>query len=119
MPSPAPAPAPVTLEEQRMGEVQALKDKVEAERAKPAEQQNFADIKKELMEVAGDKQSPKAARNAQSLLKVIERCELSQEIAKAVKVQEEQFGKTQQQIESAKNEELAKIRGQEHIRGYR
>jgi len=109
MPSPAPAPAPVTLEEQRMGEVQALKDKVEAERAKPAEQQNFAELKKELEVIVNDKQSPRAARNAQSLLKVIERCELSQEIAKAVKVQEEQFGKTQQQIESAKNEQLSKI----------
>jgi uncharacterized protein YgiM (DUF1202 family) len=106
---PSPAPAPITLEEQRMGQVQVLKEKVEAERAKPAADQNFADIKKELMEVAGDKQSPRAARNAQSLLKVIERCELSQEIAKAVKVQEEQFGKTQQQIESAKSEQLSKF----------
>ena len=106
---PSPAPTPITLEEQRMGEVQALKGKVEAERAKPAADQNFADIKKELMEVAGDKQSPRAARNAQSLLKVIERCELSQEVANAVKVQEEQFGKTQQQIEIAKSEQLSKF----------
>jgi uncharacterized protein YgiM (DUF1202 family) len=109
MPSPAPAPAPITLEEQRMSHVQVLKEKVEAERAKPAADQNFAGIKKELTDVAGDKQSPRAAHNAQSLLKVIERCELSQEIAKAVKVQEEQFGKTQQQIESAKSEQLSKI----------
>lgn len=108
MPS-APAPAPITLEEQRMGQVQVLKEKVEAERTKPEADQNFADIKKELTEVAGDKQSPKAAHNAQSLLKVIEKCELSQEVAKAVKVQEEQFGKTQQQIESAKNERLSKF----------
>jgi hypothetical protein len=106
---PSPAPAPITLEEQRMGQVHILKGKVEAERAKPAADQNFADIKKELMDVAGDKQSPRAAHNAQSLLKVVERCELSQEVAKAVKVQEEQFGKNQQQIESAKNEELSKI----------
>jgi uncharacterized protein YgiM (DUF1202 family) len=106
---PSPAPAPITLEEQRMTQVHALKEKVEAERAKPADQQNFADVKKELMEVAGDKQSPRAARNAQGLLKVIERCELSQEIAKSVKVQEEQFGKTQQQIESAKSEQLSKF----------
>jgi len=104
-----PSPAPITLEEQRMSQVQVLKEKVEAERAKPAADQNFADIKKELMDVAGDKQSPKAAHNAQSLLKVIERFELSQEIAKSVKVQEEQFGKTQQQIESAKNEQLSKL----------
>jgi uncharacterized protein YgiM (DUF1202 family) len=104
-----PSPAPITLEEQRMSQVQVLKEKVEAERTKPAADQNFADIKKELMDVAGDKQSPKSAQNAQSLLKVIERCELSQEITKAVKVQEELFGKTQQQIESAKNEQLSKL----------
>jgi uncharacterized protein YgiM (DUF1202 family) len=105
----SPAPAPITLEEQRMGQVHVLKEKVEAERAKPAADQNFADIKKELTEVAGDKQGPRAAHNAQSLLKMIERCELSQEIAKAVKVQEEQFGKTQQQIDIAKNEQLSKF----------
>jgi uncharacterized protein YgiM (DUF1202 family) len=109
MPS-APPPAPiVTLEEQRMGQVHVLKAKVEAERTKPAADQNFAGIKKELMDVAGDKQSPIAAHQAQSLLKVIERCELSQEVAKTVKVQEEQFGNTQQQIESAKNEQLSKF----------
>jgi uncharacterized protein YgiM (DUF1202 family) len=106
MPSPTPV---VTIEEQRMSQVQVLKEKVGAERAKPAADQNFTDIKKELTEVAGDKQSPRAAHNAQSLLKVIERCELSQEIAKTVKVQEEQFGKTQQQIESAKSEQLSKF----------
>lgn len=106
---PSPAPAPITLEEQRMGQVHVLKEKVEAERAKPAADQNFADIKKELTEVAGDKQSPMAANKAQSLLKVIERCELSQEVARAVKVQEEQSGKTQQQIEIARNEQLSKF----------
>ena len=106
---PSPAPAPITLEEQRMSQVQVLKEKVEAERTKPAADQNFADIKKELMDVAGDKQSPKTAQNAQSLLKVIVRIELSQEVAKSVKVQEEQFGKTQQQIEIAKNEQLSKL----------
>jgi hypothetical protein len=106
---PSPAPAPITLEEQRMGQVRGLKEKVEAERAKPAADQNFAGIKKELTDVAGDKQSPVAANRAASLLKVIERCELSQEIAKTVKVQDEQFGNTQQQIESAKNEQLSKF----------
>ena len=40
---------------------------------------------------------------------MVEKYELSQEVAKAVQVQEEQFGKTQQKIESAKNEELSKI----------
>ena len=106
---PSPVPAPITLEEQRMGQVQVLREKVGAERAKPAADQNFADVKKELMEVAGDKQSPRAARKAQGLLKDIERSELSQEVAKAVKVQDEQSEKANQKIESAKNEQLSKF----------
>ncbi len=106
---PSPAPAPMTLEEQRMVQVQMLKGKIEAERAKPAAAQNFTDIKKELMDVAGDKQNLRAARNAQNLLKMVEKCELSQDVAKALQAQEEQFGKTQQQIDSAKNEQLSKL----------
>jgi uncharacterized protein YgiM (DUF1202 family) len=106
MPSPTPV---VTIEEQRMGEVQALKEKVEAERAKPAADQNFAELKKAIAVIAGDKQSPRAARSAAGLLKTIEKYELSQEIAGAIKVQEDQLAKTQQKIEGTKNEGLSKI----------
>jgi uncharacterized protein YgiM (DUF1202 family) len=109
IPAQAPVPAPVKIEEQRMSEVQALKEKVEAERAKPAADQNFAELKKAIIMIAGDKQSPLAARKAAGLLNMVEKCELSMEIAKAVQVQEDQFGKTQQKIDSTKNEELAKI----------
>ena len=62
MPVPTPAPAPLRIDEQKMGEVQALKEKVEAERAKPAADQNFAELKKAIAVIAGDKQSPRAAR---------------------------------------------------------
>jgi uncharacterized protein YgiM (DUF1202 family) len=103
------APAPASAEEQNMGQVQALKDKVEAEKAKPVQDQNFAELKKELTVIAGDKQSPRAARSAAGLLKMIEKTELSQEIAKVLKAQDEQLGKTQQKIESEKNEGLSKI----------
>ena len=92
-----------------MGEVHALKEKVEAERAKPAADQNFVELKKELAVIAGDKQNPKAARSATGLLNTIEKCELSLEVANAMKVQEDQLTKTQQKIEGAKNEGLSKI----------
>ncbi|MGA2324564.1 MAG: SH3 domain-containing protein [Sedimentisphaerales bacterium] len=105
-----PSPTPVvTIEEQRMSQVQVLKAKVEAERAKPAADQNFADIKKELMDVAGDKQSPKAARSAAGLLNKIKNSELSLDVAKAEQVQDDQLGKTLQKIEGAKNEQLSKL----------
>jgi uncharacterized protein YgiM (DUF1202 family) len=107
--APSSAPTPSSAEEQNMAQVQALKDKVEAEKAKPVQDQNFAELKKELTIIAGDKQSPRAARNAVGLLKMIEKIELSQEIAKAIKTQDEQLGKAEQNIESKKNEELSKI----------
>ena len=109
LPAPAPAPAPMSLDDQKNKEVQLLKERVDAERAKPADQQNFAELKKALGEFANNKQTPKAARNAQNLLKIIERCELAQEITKAAKLQNEQFGQTQQRIESAHAEQLAKF----------
>jgi SH3-like domain-containing protein len=99
----------VTMEERRMGEVQALKEKFEAERVKPAADQNFAELKKAIAVIADDKQSPMAARRAAGLLKTVEKCELSLEIANEVNVQEDQFAKTQQKIEGAKNEGLSKI----------
>jgi hypothetical protein len=92
-----------------MGEVQALKEKVEAERAKPAADQNFAELKKSLIVIASDKQAPRAAHNAAGLLKMVEKIELSQQIASAIKTQDEQFDKEQQKIESEKNQGLAKI----------
>jgi uncharacterized protein YgiM (DUF1202 family) len=109
LPAPAPAPAPMSLDDQKNNEVQLLKARVDAERAKPADQQNFAELKKALGEFANNKQTPKAARNAQNLLKTIERSELAQEITKAAKLQNEQFGQTQQRIESAHAEQLAKF----------
>jgi uncharacterized protein YgiM (DUF1202 family) len=108
-PAPAPAPAPLSLDDQKNSEVQLLKGRVDAERAKPADQQNFTELKKTLGEFANNKQTPKAARNAQNLLKTIERCELSQEIAKTVKLQDEQLGQTKQRIENAHAEQLAKF----------
>ncbi len=105
-----PAAQPrVSAEEQNMNQVQALKDKVEAERAKPVQDQNFAEIKKELTVVAGDKQNPRAAKSAAGLLKMVEKIELSQAVAKAVQDQNEQFEKQQQKIESEKNQGLSKI----------
>ena len=105
-----PSPTPVvSMEEQKISEVQALKEKFEAERAKPAADQNFAELKKAITVIADDKQSPRAAGRAAALLKTIEKCELSLEVAGEMKVQEDQFAKTQQKIESAKNEGLSKI----------
>jgi hypothetical protein len=104
-----PPPAPLSADAQKVKELDALKAKVDAEKAKPIEQQNFSELKKQVSVLANDKQSVRLARLAQNLLKNIERFELAQEVAKAAKIQEEQFGQIQQRIENAKNEKLSQL----------
>jgi uncharacterized protein YraI len=104
-----PPPTPLPADAEKMKEFTALKARVDAEKAKPVEQQNFSDLKKEAAVLAGDKQSFRVASNTKGLLKNIERCELALEVAKAAKLQEEQFGQISQRIETARNEKLAQL----------
>jgi uncharacterized protein YgiM (DUF1202 family) len=106
--TPSPTPLP-SVEEQKINELAALKEKVEAEKAKPIDDQNFVELKKAIAVIAADKQAVMAARKAAALFKMVEKCELSRDVAKAVKIQDEQSSQTQQKIDSAKNEELSKI----------
>jgi hypothetical protein len=106
-PGAPPVPAPPSIDDQKTGEVRQLKEQVDAEKAKPIDQQNFAEIKKKLADIAGNKEAPRAARGAQGLLRTIERCELAQEVLKADNLQEQQFGQTRQRIENAHAEQLA------------
>jgi hypothetical protein len=108
-PQGTPVPAPLSVDDQKINEVKLLKERVDAEKAKPADQQDFAELKKTLGEIANDKEAPRAARSAQSQLRTIERSELAQEIAKADKLQDEQFGQTRQRMENAHAEQLAKF----------
>jgi uncharacterized protein YgiM (DUF1202 family) len=123
-PFPTPAPkvepkAPSTVEpntavmppveDTRSRELDLLMKHLEAEQAKPLEQQKYDGLKKALEIIANDKQSLVASRRAQYLLKTIERYELAQEVAKANAAQDEQFSKTSQGIDAARNEKLSQI----------
>jgi uncharacterized protein YgiM (DUF1202 family) len=99
----------VSDDAEKTKEVLALKEKVDAQKAKPVEQQDWAEIKKSLLQIAANKQAPVAAKNAQVLLKTIARCELAKEVAEATKAQEEQFDETQKQIEEARSSKLAEF----------
>lgn len=103
---PAVVPATIPPEVQRLREYYALKEKIEAQRAKPIEQQNYADIKKTLRAIADDKNAGKAARYAEFALAQIKRYELARKIALTLKLQEQQFVETQQRIEKARTARL-------------
>ena len=85
----------------------ALKEQVEAERAKPIDQQNYADIKEALIKIAGNKAAGKAARYAEFVLKQIKDFELVLEVSKAVRLQNEQLQKIRERIDRARATRLA------------
>jgi len=87
----------------------ALKEQLEAERAKPMDQQNYADIKEALIKIAGNKTAGKAARYAEFVLKQIKDFELVLEVAKAVRLQNEQLQNIRERIDKARATRLAEF----------
>ena len=87
----------------------ALKEQVEAERAKPIAQQNYADIKDALIKIARNKTAGKAARYAESVLEQIESFELVLVVSKEVRLQNEQLQKIRERIDKARTARLAEF----------
>ncbi len=85
----------------------ALKERFDTERAKPIDQQNYADIKEALIKIAGNKTAGKAARYAEFVLKQIKDFELVLEVSKAVRLQNEQLQKIRERIDRARATRLA------------
>ena len=101
-------PEPVSPET-ALEKYRALKEQFEAERAKPKDQQNYADIKEALIKIARDKTADKAARYAEFVLKQIKDFELVLEVAKTVRLQNEQLQKIRERIDKARATRLAEF----------
>ena len=86
-----------------------LKDQVKAENAKPADQQDYTELKKALLEIAEDEQAGNAARYAQFVVGQIEGYELALAVVKQVELQNQQLEKTKTKIDKAKETRLAEI----------
>jgi hypothetical protein len=100
----------ISVEEQKLKEYYALEKQIEAERAKPIAQQNYANIKKMLVKISSNKDAGKAARYSKFVLNRIERFELAFEVVKAVRLQNKQLQQIQDGIDKARAARLAKIR---------
>jgi hypothetical protein len=87
----------------------AMKEQLKAERAKPIDQQNYADIKETLIKIARNKTAGKAARYAEFVLKQIKDFELVLEVSKAVRLQNEQLQKIRERINKARATRLAEF----------
>ena len=101
---------PPSMEAQRLSQYQELDKQIQAERAKPMEQQDYSKIKKALLEIANDKDAGKAARYADFSVKQIERFEFAFAVAKQVVLQEQEYAKVRQQIDKARQTRLSQVK---------
>jgi len=83
---------------------------MEAERVKPIAKQNYANIKKSLLAVAGDKQAGKATRYSQFALRQVERFELALEVSQAVRLQDADLKRIKADIAKAGAKRLAELK---------
>jgi uncharacterized protein YgiM (DUF1202 family) len=101
-----PEPVPT---ETMLDKYNTLREQVEAERAKPREQQNYTNMKKALIEIAENKDDDKVARYAAFVLKQVEGFELALAVTKQVQLQNEQLQKIKERINKARATRLAEF----------
>jgi SH3-like domain-containing protein len=87
----------------------ALNEQIKAERTKAPAEQNYAEIKKKLTELAADQASGRAARYAEYTLKQVERYELACKVSQEVALQNKELQKVTAKIDEARATKLAQI----------
>jgi len=108
--APVEVPVDTSFEAMKLKEYYNLQSQIEAERAKPMEQQNYTAIKTALLEMAGRKDAGKAARYAEFAVGQVECCESALSVGEKLKAQDEQFKEIQRQIEKTRIEKLAQVK---------
>lgn len=103
------APAGPITPESALEKYRVLKEQVQAERAKPADQQNYTNFKKALTEIFKDPGAGKAARYAEFVLRQIEGYELARNVADTIRLQTDQLEKVKAGIDKARTTRLAQI----------
>ena len=100
---------PKTTPESELEAYYTLQKQLQAERAKPPDQQDYTNIKRALIEIANNKEAEKAARYAKFLVEQIEGFELALAVAKEILLQNEQLEKIKAGIEKARIKRLAEV----------
>ncbi len=104
------AVAPPTVTPQSaLEKYRELKKQAEAERAKPADQQDYSNLKKELTDIAKDESTGNAARYAQFVLQQIDGYELALVVGKEIRQQNDQLQKVKEGIQKARTTRLAEV----------
>jgi hypothetical protein len=112
-PSDANAPAevvpPPVAPKSPLEKYNELKEQVKAEHDKPADQQDYTDLKKALLEIVSNKEAGNAARFAQFVVRQIEGYELALAVDKEVQLQNQQLEKVKAGINKARTTRLAEV----------
>jgi uncharacterized protein YgiM (DUF1202 family) len=87
----------------------SLSEKVKAEHNKPIGEQNYADIKKKLSDLAAIKDGGRPARYAEFTLKQVDRYELACKVAKEMELQNKELQKVTDKINEARATKLAQV----------
>jgi uncharacterized protein YgiM (DUF1202 family) len=106
----ATPPAPATGPDSAIEKYRMLKEQVDAERAKPMNQQDYTSLKNELTELSKDPTAGKAARYAEFVLRQIEGYELALNVSQTVRLQNQQLQKVEAGIEKARETRLAQLK---------
>jgi uncharacterized protein YgiM (DUF1202 family) len=99
----------VSVEDAKLKEYYALEKQIKAELDKPATQQKYTSIKRELSAIAAKKEAGKAARYAELALEQVKGFELASKITDALKLQSAQLEEIQKRIDKARATKLAQM----------
>lgn len=97
----------ISVQSEKLKEYYALEKQIQVERAKPIDQQDYANIEKALQKIADNKEAGKAVRYSEFSIKQIKRFELALKVAEAVRLQNENLQETKKGIEKARTTRLA------------
>ncbi len=102
-------PTDISLETRLLKEYYILQKQIEAERAKPMDQQDYTNIKDALVKITRNRAAGKAVRYSKYSIKQIERFELALAVAKEVQLQDVQLQQIKEQIDKARAARLAAV----------
>jgi len=106
----APLPPKISIEAEKLKEYKALLKKLQAERDKPLERQNYASLRKALEAIAKNKEAGRVVRYCELAIKQIDRCELVFAVSKKLDLQNKRLEEIRAGIEKARRTRLAKTK---------
>ncbi|MDD5458107.1 MAG: SH3 domain-containing protein [Phycisphaerae bacterium] len=106
---PGLSPTYIPAESKWLTKYKDIEERIQQQRQLPIEQQNYAEIKEQLTQIAQSKEAGKAARYAEFTLKQVARYELAIAVSQDMKAQDTELLNKQQKINNELSKKLEKI----------